>query len=161
MFYPNKKASLKTAWLATPSQIGPELGQINFGPLTAYAMGFNLSPLRGCQVDRSLFAVPFKLLRKSKSPPCPAQQRRDKDGAPSRFSILFRLRPPFNRFISSPTILAAASISVKQAVGRGFRVLRQPTGRNFASRRMLFGFRDFKKKVKQNNQPPLLFPHFD
>jgi hypothetical protein len=106
MFYPNKKASLKTAWLATPSQIGPELGQINFGPPTAYAMGFNLSPLRGCQVDRSLFAVPFKLLRKSKSPP-------------SRFSILFRLRPPFNRFISSPTILAAASISVKQAVGRG------------------------------------------
>jgi hypothetical protein len=29
--------------------------------------------------------------------------------------------------------------------GAGFRVIRQPTGRDFASGRILFGFRDFKK----------------
>jgi hypothetical protein len=37
----------------------------------------------------------------------------------------------------------------------------QPTSRNFASREILFVFRDFKKNLKQNNQPPLLFPPFD
>jgi hypothetical protein len=70
-------------------------------------------------------------------------------------------QPPFNRFISSAGILAGESIGVKQAAGcRVSGAL--PTDRSkFASRRILFGFRDFKKFFKQNNQPPLLFPHFD
>jgi hypothetical protein len=50
--------------------------------------------------------------------------------------------------------------ALNKTSGAGFRVIRQPTGRDFASGRILFGFRDFKKFFKQNNQPPLLFPHF-
>ena len=37
----------------------------------------------------------------------------------------------------------------------------QPTARKSYLPRILFVFRDFKNFLKQNNQPPLSFHHFD
>jgi hypothetical protein len=61
-------------------------------------------------------------LRKLKSPTCPSQERRDKDGTLTILNTLYFVRAPqapFNRFISNSKILAGALIGVKEAVWRG------------------------------------------